>query len=77
MPLWHCGCEWRCAARIARGSDLFQAEAIYEEVNNIRIISSLNASETKLNLEQRNTLAEALLKGETLSAAKTRGLLGG
>ena len=62
--------------RIARGSDLFQRKRIYEEVNNIRIISSLNASETKLNLEQRNTLAEALLKGETLSAAKTRKLLG-
>lgn len=62
--------------RLARGSDLFQRKRIYEEVNNLRLISSRTAAEQPLDLAQRDHLAGLLLDGEDLSAARVRKELG-
>jgi len=58
--------------RLPRGSDLFQQKRIYEEVNNLRLISPRTAAERPLDLPQRDCLASLLLDGHDLSAAGVR-----
>ena len=62
--------------RLPRGSDLFQRKRIYEEVNNLRLVSRRSAPDRPLTMEQRNHLASLLLDGKDLSAAKVRKALG-
>ena len=61
--------------RLPRGSDLFQRKRIYEEVNNLRLISSRTAEERLLSEEQRDVLISRLLDGRDLTAAGVRGAL--
>lgn len=62
--------------RLPRGSELFQRKRIYEEVNNLRLISSRTAAEWPLNMAQRDRLASLLLDGQDLTAARVREALG-
>ena len=62
-------------SRLPRGSDLFQRKRIYEEVNNLRLVSRRGCPDRPLTMEQRNHLASLLLDGKDLSAAKVRGAL--
>ena len=55
-----------------RGSDLFQRKRIFEEVNNLRVISARTAAERPLTLEERDVLAEILLTGKDLAASAVR-----
>ena len=61
--------------RLPRGSDLFQRKRIYEEVNNLRLISSRTAAEKPLDMAQRDRLASLLLDGRDLTAKKVRSVL--
>ena len=58
--------------RLPRGSDLFQRKRIFEEVNNLRVISARTAAERPLTLEERDALAEILLTGKDLAASAVR-----
>ena len=62
--------------RLPRGSDLFQRKRIYEEVNNLRLVSSRTAAEWPLDMAQRDRLASLLLDGQDLTAAGVRKALG-
>lgn len=62
--------------RLPRGTDLFTRKRIYEEVNNLRLISVVDASEKCLTLGQRDHIAGLLLAGENVSAARLRKELG-
>ena len=62
--------------RLPRGSDLFQRKRIYEEVNNLRLISSRTAADWPLDMAQRDRLAYLLLDGKDLTAAGVRKVLG-
>ena len=62
--------------RLPRGSDLFQRKRIYEEVNNLRLVSQRGRPDEPLTGEQRNHLAALLLDGKDLSAAKVKSELG-
>ena len=62
--------------RLPRGSDLFQRKRIYEEVNNLRLISSRTAADWHLDMAQRDRLANLLLDGKDLTAAVVRKALG-
>ena len=62
--------------RLPRGSDLFQRKRIYEEVNNLRLISSRTAADWPLDMAQRDRLASLLLDGKDLTAAGVRRALG-
>ncbi len=62
--------------RLPRGCDLFQRKRIYEEVNNLRLISSRTAAELSLDMAQRDRLASLLLDGKDLTAACVRKVLG-
>ena len=66
------GADGEIETRLPRGSDLFQRKRIYEEVNNLRLISSRTAAEWSLTMEQRNRLASLLLDGQDLTAAGVR-----
>ena len=61
--------------RLPRGSDLFQRKRIYEEVNNLRLISSRTAAEKCLDMAQRDCLVSQLLDGSDLTAAGVRDAL--
>ena len=61
--------------RLPRGSDLFQRKRIYEEVNNLRLISSRTAAEKPLDMAQRDRLASLLLDGRDLTAKRVRSVL--
>lgn len=63
-------------SRLPRGSDLFQRKRIYEEANNLRLISSRTAAEWPLDMAQRDRLASLLLEGQDLTAAGVRKALG-
>ncbi len=69
------GADGEIETRLPRGSDLFQRKRIFEEVNNLRIVSARTAAERLLTLDQRNCLVERLLNGEKLTAAKVRDAL--
>lgn len=58
--------------RLPRGSDLFQRKRIFEEVNNLRLISPRTAAERPLDMAQRDHLASLLLDGKNLTAAGVR-----
>lgn len=58
--------------RLPCGSDLFQRKRIYEEVNNLRLISSRTAAEKPLDMAQRDRLVSPLLDGRDLTAARVR-----
>ncbi|MBT3334022.1 MAG: hypothetical protein HN394_21165, partial [Rhodospirillaceae bacterium] len=58
--------------RLPRGSDLFQRKRIFEEVNNLRVISARTAAERQLTLGERNVLVDILLTGKDLSASAVR-----
>ncbi len=62
--------------RLPRGSDLFQRKRVYEEVNNLRLISSRTAADQPLDMAQRDRLASLLLDGKDLTAAAVRKTLG-
>ena len=66
------GADGEIETRLARGSDLFQRKRIYEEVNNLRLISSRTAEERLLDLAQRDHLVSLLLDGRDLTAAGVR-----
>lgn len=68
--------EGEIETRLPRGSDLFQRKRIYEEVNNLRLISSRTAKERSLSLTERNILTAILLNGRDLTAAGVRTSLG-
>ena len=61
--------------RLPRGSDLFQRKRIFEEVNNLRLVSQRGRPDKPLTMDQRNRVASLLLDGKDLSAAKVRGAL--
>ncbi len=61
--------------RLPRGSDLFQRKRIYEEVNNLRLISSGATKDGPLSKEQRDILTSLLLDGCDLTAKKVRSVL--
>ena len=62
--------------RLPRGSDLFQRKRIYEEVNNLRLVSSQTAADWPLDMTRRDRLASLLLDGQDLTAARVRKALG-
>ena len=70
------GADGEIETRLSRGSDLFQRKRIYEEVNNLRLISSRTAAEWPLAMAQRDRLASLLLDGQDLTAAGVRKALG-
>ncbi len=70
------GADGEIETRLSRGSDLFQRKRIYEEVNNLRLISSRTAAERPLDMAQRDRLAFLLLDGQDLTAAGVRTALG-
>ena len=70
------GADDEVETRLPRGSDLFQRKRIYEEVNNLRLISSRTAEERPLDRTQRDRLAALLLDGSDLTAAGVRKHLG-
>ena len=59
-------------ARLPRGADLFQRKRIFEEVNNLRLISQRTGAETPLDKGQRDCLVSRLLDGFDLTAAGAR-----
>ena len=63
-------------SRLPRGSDLFQRKRIYEEVNNLRLISMRTAAESQLDKVQRDKLTTILLDGQNLTAVRLRKTLG-
>ncbi len=70
------GADGTVETRLPRGTDLFQQKRIYEEVNNLRLISTTTAAETELTLSQRDHLTALLVDGTNLSAARVRKELG-
>ncbi|MCY4260999.1 MAG: type II CRISPR RNA-guided endonuclease Cas9 [Rhodobacteraceae bacterium] len=62
--------------RLPRGSDLFQRKRIFEEVNNLRLISKRSEPDRPLNREQRDRLVSRLLDGKDLTAGEVRKELG-
>ena len=71
-----CGADGEVETRLPRGSDLFQRKRIYEEVNNLRLISLRKTKERPLDRKQRDRLAALLLDGRDLTAAGVRKHLG-
>ena len=61
--------------RLPRGSDLFQRKRIYEEVNNLRLISSGATKDRPLSKEQRDILTSLLLDGRDLTSKKVGSVL--
>ena len=59
-------------ARLPRGGDLFQCKRVFEEVNNLRLISQQTGAETPLDKGQRDGLVFRLLDGFDLTAAGAR-----
>ncbi len=70
------GADDEIETRLPRGSDLFQRKRIFEEVNNLRLISSKTAKESPLSRAQRDRLESVLRKGRDLTATGVRGKLG-
>ena len=58
--------------RLKAATELFQCKRIYEEVNNLRLRDRRTAETTPLTLAQRNAVADLLLSGQDLTAARLR-----
>lgn len=71
-----CGPDGEIEDRLSRGSDLFQLKRIYEEVNNLRVISRRGTPDRQLCLAERDRLANRLLEGQNITPKRAREELG-